>query len=132
MASKDDEVATGRLLKELSAAIRTEKVPKTIDLSYDEFVSKAQSELNIDCISRYEYRHISGLYKFMSQHPELKDRQVADLLDMRPLVFWFLNECVQHIRDFLPELRKNGVREMAIEIATRNALRMYSDILSDK
>ena len=117
-----------QLVKELYDTIKSERVTRLIDVK-EGYLYTVKREINTRHISIGEYKHLKGLYNFMLKHPELKDRHIEDLIDMKPLAFWFLNECVCHIRGFIPELRKNGVEEMALEIATRNALRIFSENL---
>ena len=133
MSSSVDSNSTDKqLLKELTATIRATNAPLVVDVSEDKFITKMQREMGIKFISRHEYRHLAGLYQFMVKHPELKDKYIGELIGARPIVFYFLNSWVSSVRDFLPELRKYGVQEMAVEIAKMNAVRMCSDELINK
>ena len=122
MANSIDIQKTDKLLlKELLEAIRSERKSQIGDVEEGHLYT-IRRELNTKNLSKYEYRQLAGLYKFMVANPELSIGRIAQIIFMKPIVLGFLNNCVRHIRDFLQELKQDGVDSMAEQLAIRNSL----------
>lgn len=107
---------TKKLVKELTEKIKHERRNQVGTFEKDEGgLFKTKTVFAAKSMTKANYRQLFGLYKFMKEHPEMKEDEIRLLLHKKSLEFGFLIKCDRTIEDFFSELVKHGPASMAEE-----------------
>lgn len=129
MAKKIKEVKTNtvdkKLLVALTEKIREERYSKLGEVKKEGSLFTTTTKFTSKYISKYQYRQLLGLYKFMMDNPKLTEDDIRKVIYKKPIEFGFLNKCVRDIDGFILNLKKQGVDSIAEDISRQKGTLEY-------